>query len=218
MKSGLHQAANFGLRRLGWGKHYYTGSSAAGIRAALTGKAHFPTIRRTIGGIAPDLTGLSDYELSKGLTEAAKHHISKASKGKVSHEDIIHMLGGKTNLPKDRIELLDKLKQNKELKMHFSGLGVNPQSVLGKNLKGGIEKFKKEGLEPKRGAIGRFFRKYAKGQDKQKELFTEPIAQLSLGQIPTTSVISSGATHAANKGFTSPILAAKGHVMESGIR
>jgi len=218
-KTVANHVANFGLRRMGLARKYYEGASAAGIRAGVTGQAHFPKLRRAIGQIAPDVTGLSDYELSKGLTEAAVKKIKTTTNTPVSHHDVMHLFGAKTSLSPERKAVLDKIRNSDEMKKHFGNFPGKPQSVLGKHLKAGIDKVKNEGIESKGGgALRQFARKHFKGPDKQRFAYLPTALEaVHTGGLPLNTFAENSLTHAANKGANAPIMYAKGHVVESGM-
>lgn len=222
-KTLANHALNVPLRKWGLGRRAYEFASASGIRAGLTGQSHFPRLRRAIGQIAPDITGLSDYEMSKGLTHEASHLIQKHTKGQVSHKDIVHMLGGKTDLPEHRKILLDELKKNhlpEDSMLHkIKGVVVSGRSVLAKNLRGGIEKIKNEGVdtEGKGGFLRRLGRKYFKGKDKQMGSYIPSVAELATGNVPTVTAAEGALTGLANTGHNNPIIYAKGGIVKSGI-
>jgi hypothetical protein len=70
--AGTHRLADsaltYGVRRGGLFQNYYANAAKEGINAALTGQDLLPRWRRSLGIISPSLTGLTDYEVSRGLT------------------------------------------------------------------------------------------------------------------------------------------------------
>ena len=70
--AGAHRlgdsALTYGVRRGGLFQNYYANVAKEGVNAALSGKDVMPQWRRALGIISPSLTGLTDYEVSRGLT------------------------------------------------------------------------------------------------------------------------------------------------------
>ena len=87
MAAGAHRlgdsALTYGVRRGGLFQNYYANVAKEGVNAALSGKDVMPQWRRALGIISPSLTGLTDYEVSRGLTHKLLHDLK--SRGMVEN-------------------------------------------------------------------------------------------------------------------------------------
>jgi hypothetical protein len=92
----VDSAATYGVRRTGLFKNYYANAAKEGINAALSGEDLMPRWRRTLGIVSPSLTGLTDYEVARGLTHKLMHEINMPV-GKVKNLEALTQNGAVYN-------------------------------------------------------------------------------------------------------------------------
>jgi hypothetical protein len=142
---GLDSGLTYGVRRTGLFQNYYANAAREGIEAALSGKDVLPRWRRTLGIINPNLTGLTDYEVARGLTHVLKQRAEEAGLPISDFRSLKTFLKNKQtevfynqlNLKKDlspisrnvRNALNPKLRKNKivQLLKRYGGKGVDKQ-------------------------------------------------------------------------------------------
>jgi hypothetical protein len=132
----------YGVRRSGLLDNYYANAAREGLNAGLSGIDVAPKYRRGFGLVSPGLTGLGDYETSRGVAQEIKQRYEALTGKKLTSVDqlisdplgkrLLHTLNTENSSPlvKNMVNALDpNLKQNSFIEMikRHGGTGVDNQ-------------------------------------------------------------------------------------------